>query len=245
MELSVIIPTLNEEKNIEMCLKSALNQDFPREKYEIIVSDGGSKDKTVQIARKYADKVLVTKSKGVWYGRNYGAKFAKGKYLVFIDADTDLDSNYLKTVYPCLLKGYSGLSTGFRFSGKEFRIKMAEAFSNLYYSTKSFLGQDNLLGFSLCISKKDFDKAGGFKNLGLEDTGICDDLRKIGKVKFISKKLVTNSSRRLEETGVWNSLKYYLDLWLIQKMKLDPKKNSFIKNSSFKAFTSTKKQSPQ
>jgi len=240
MEISIIIPTLNEEKNIEKCLKSVINQDFPREKYELIISDGCSRDKTVQIARKYANKVFVAKSKGVWYGRNYGAKFAKGKYLVFVDADTYLDPNYLGTVYHYLLKGYAGLSTGFRFSGNEFRIRMAEAFSNFYYSTKAFLGQDNLLGFSLCVSKKDFEKVGGFKNLGLEDTGICDDLKKVGKVKFIGRKLVTNSSRRLEETGVWNSLRYYFDLWLIQKMNVNPKKSGIIKNNSFKAFTSIK-----
>ena len=67
--VSVIVPTLNEEKYLESCLKSIKNQDYQGE-YEIIVSDGGSKDKTLKIAKKYADKVITCDKKGIAYGRN-------------------------------------------------------------------------------------------------------------------------------------------------------------------------------
>jgi glycosyltransferase involved in cell wall biosynthesis len=95
--VSVIIPTLNEEKYIETTLLSIKNQDY-KGKYEIIVVDSNSKDKTVKIARKYADKVIVTKRRGVSVGRNIGAEVAKGEILLFVDADTTLLPNVISKV---------------------------------------------------------------------------------------------------------------------------------------------------
>ena len=57
--ISVVIPSFNEEERIERCLVSLTKQDFPRNDYEIIVVDGGSKDKTREIAEKYADIVFI------------------------------------------------------------------------------------------------------------------------------------------------------------------------------------------
>ena len=65
-KISVVVPTLNEEAYIERCLKSLSAQNFP---HEIIVVDGGSKDKTVQIADEYADKVFVVRERGIAYAR--------------------------------------------------------------------------------------------------------------------------------------------------------------------------------
>jgi glycosyltransferase involved in cell wall biosynthesis len=240
MEFSVIVPTLNEEESIEKCLKSILNQTFPREKYEIIISDCYSTDKTTKIAGRYADKIVRTRKRGLGYGRNFGAKFAKGKYFVFIDADTLINKEYLNSVYECFEKGYLGISTGFKFSGKSFSIKAAEVCTNFYYWIKSLIGMDHLLGFNICVSRKGMDLTGGFKNLPLEDTGMADDLRKFGKIKYISKKLVVTSSRRLDG-GVIKSFKYYIDLWLVQKMNIKPGKNSLIKNNAFKPYTETSK----
>ena len=98
MEISVIVPTLNEENYIEGCLESISKQTIPRDKYEIIVSDGSSTDRTVEIANKYADLVVVSEKRGIWWGRNYGAEYARGRFLVFIDADTQIKKDYLETV---------------------------------------------------------------------------------------------------------------------------------------------------
>lgn len=97
--VSVIIPTYREEENIERCLKSVKNQDFEGDKIEIIVVDSNSHDKTRAIAKKYADKVVNIKGRGVSKARNVGAQKAKGEILLFLDADTLLDSRFIAEMY--------------------------------------------------------------------------------------------------------------------------------------------------
>jgi glycosyltransferase involved in cell wall biosynthesis len=58
MEFSIIIPAMNEEKLIENCLRSISDQTFPRDQYEIIVSDGCSKDGTIEISKKNLPTLL-------------------------------------------------------------------------------------------------------------------------------------------------------------------------------------------
>jgi glycosyltransferase involved in cell wall biosynthesis len=85
--ISIIIPTLNEEEVIEKILKNIAS--YSGEK-EIIVSDGKSIDKTLEIARKYADQVVVHDKlvrQTIGGGRNAGAAMAHGEYLLFLDAD--------------------------------------------------------------------------------------------------------------------------------------------------------------
>jgi glycosyltransferase involved in cell wall biosynthesis len=233
MEFSVIVPTLNEQENILNCLKSIKNQSFPRNKYEIIVSDGNSSDKTVEIARKYADKVVVTRKKGIWYGRNFGARFAKGKYLVFIDGDTTIDKDYLKTMHKYMSSGYVCVSCGFHMSSNKLSIKMRENYENLYHRFINGIGVICLLGFSLCVPKDIFSRIGGFKNIPMEDNIFGKEARKFGKTAFIPEKLVTTSSRRLEKMGSLDSFRYYLEIWLISNKLANPK-NRFIKFKKYK-----------
>jgi len=90
-KVSIIVPTLEEEHNIETCLKSLRRLDYPN--FEIIVVDGGSKDHTVDIAKKYADTIIVDSTVPLgWIGKSYGCHLgyqqATGKLLLFTDADT-------------------------------------------------------------------------------------------------------------------------------------------------------------
>ncbi len=89
--LSIIIPTLQEEKVISATL-AALK--FPQS-HEIIVSDGGSTDRTVQLARERAEQVIVHSGgerQTIAEGRNAGAAVARGEFLVFLDADCTLEN---------------------------------------------------------------------------------------------------------------------------------------------------------
>ena len=84
--LSIITPTLNEEKYLQLLLVSIKKQDLSD--YEIIIADAGSTDKTIEIAKKY--NCIVIAGGLPARGRNEGAKIAKGDILFFLDADTVL-----------------------------------------------------------------------------------------------------------------------------------------------------------
>lgn len=97
-ELSIIIPTLNEEKYLPKLLDSLANQEF-RGNLQVIVVDGHSEDKTVDEANKFSEKIgdllILETERGLPYQRNKGAERAKYKYLLFIDSDNVLPSSFL------------------------------------------------------------------------------------------------------------------------------------------------------
>lgn len=93
--ISIVIPALNEEKYLPKLLDCIKNQTY--KKYEVIVADADSKDKTRQIAKKYGCKIAKGDMPAV--GRNNGAKMAKGNILLFFDADVQIDKNFLKNAF--------------------------------------------------------------------------------------------------------------------------------------------------
>jgi len=93
--VSVIVPAYNEEKALGKTIESLLRLSYSNK--EIIIVDDGSTDRTLEVARSYAQKdvvMVVTKSNGgKWDALNTGIKAAKGEFIVCIDADTILDQN--------------------------------------------------------------------------------------------------------------------------------------------------------
>lgn len=94
--ISVIIPAYNESRFIGLCLESIKNQTYNKERIEIIVVDNGSKDNTVEIARRYTDKIFVVPNVTVAALRNFGAGKASGEILAFIDADCVAEPEWLE-----------------------------------------------------------------------------------------------------------------------------------------------------
>ena len=89
MLLSVICPVLNEEKYIEKCIQSVVDSDFPKEEMELLLIDGGSSDKTLQIIDQYRQKyhwiqVLDNPKRIVPCALNLGIRAAQGKYIIRI-----------------------------------------------------------------------------------------------------------------------------------------------------------------
>lgn len=93
---SVIIPTRNVEWCLERCLKSLVKIDYPKDKYEIIIADSDSEDKTREIAKKYGTIAVSGYPKTISGCRNKGFEIAKGKFIAFSDADCVFDKNWLK-----------------------------------------------------------------------------------------------------------------------------------------------------
>lgn len=100
IEVSVIIPVLDEEKYIIGCLNSVLSQDYPRQKMEVLFVDGLSADRTREIISEYADKyefihLLDNKKRIIPCALNIGIVSASGKYIVRMDAHTEYADNYI------------------------------------------------------------------------------------------------------------------------------------------------------
>ena len=226
MEFSVVVPALNEESYIEDCLRSISNQTLPRESYEIIVSDGASTDRTAEIARRYADKVIVSERRGIWWGRNLGAKAAKGKYLVFIDADTRIKENYLEIAKKHLESGTVGLTTAYEVDGSCLKTRVLGCVSCYCWWLSSKVGSTRLIGINLCVPRAVFQKVGGFKNFALEDAVLDRELRKEGETCFLIKKLAVTSPRRLKAYGAAGLCRYYLELGLMDSGRI---KRPYIK----------------
>ena len=94
--ISIIIPTLNEAEYIGNVLNSLQQQT--RHPTEIIVVDAFSKDKTQQIIKKFHSVKLLQASPPVGNQRNLGARAAKGRILIFLDADTTIPPNFISQI---------------------------------------------------------------------------------------------------------------------------------------------------
>lgn len=96
--VSVLIPAHNEEKNIEMTVRSVQNLDYPKRLMEIIVIDDASTDGTKEVVKKMENVTLLANEKNMGKARslNRAIKIAKGEIIACIDADSTVDSKILK-----------------------------------------------------------------------------------------------------------------------------------------------------
>lgn len=214
---SLIVPTLNEENYIEKTLISLKNQEFDEE-YEIIVSDGLSTDKTLEIARKYVDKIVFEPKRTIGAGRNKGASVAEGKVLIFCSADTYYPRNWLKHItYPILKKKF-GIAYGplFPLDGNIVETLFSSTFLLPYTYLSSLLKIYYVGGENLAVERKLFRVLGGFnENMTTsEDTDLVRRASKISRVKFEPKAKVYVSMRRVRKWGYVKYLKFHTSNYL-------------------------------
>ncbi|MFH1459880.1 MAG: glycosyltransferase family 2 protein [Candidatus Omnitrophota bacterium] len=99
LTVSFIIPTYNAGFYIEKCLKSIRAQEYPQDKVEVLILDGGSVDNTLEIAKKYNCLVFKNEKKLAEYGVQLGIRNARGNLSVIFAADNELVGNFwIKTV---------------------------------------------------------------------------------------------------------------------------------------------------
>nr|QNO49825.1 hypothetical protein DBPBNLAN_00035 [Methanosarcinales archaeon ANME-2c ERB4]QNO49964.1 hypothetical protein FNHNGOKL_00032 [Methanosarcinales archaeon ANME-2c ERB4] len=214
-EISVIVPVLNEVNHLEETLESIVSQNTSTP-YELIVSDGQSTDGSLDIAKRYADRVFQCEEHGIGAGRHFGAMNASksSKYFIFIDADTRIPGYYLAYVYETFKTDPDlvAFSTGFEFSEHSEQIKLAETVSNKYFLMRDKLLSVTLPGFNTCVRSDAYFECGGYRNVLLEDVEFSRRVCKVGKVGFFPHVKVTNSSRRLESMGLLGTVYYYAQL---------------------------------
>ncbi|NNM83913.1 glycosyltransferase [Candidatus Parcubacteria bacterium] len=219
--ISIIIPTLKEEEFLERTLKNFQQFSLP---HEIIVADGGSKDRTLEIARRYTDKVVVwEKSRRQTFGeaKNAGAAIALGEYLVFIDADVTVpepDAFFKKTISefekdPSLVAMTVSLMPWIEnHSLKDSLFSMP---LNIWYIiSNNVFHYGNASGEFQMIRKSAFTATKGYREDlgGGEDTDMFNRLSKMGRTHSHWQLYVRHSCRRAHKTG-W--LKIYW-MWMRQ-----------------------------
>ena len=107
-KVSYIIPTLNAERYLNKCLESIRKQDYPEDKYEVFIVDGGSSDKTLVIARQYEAKILDNPAKDPESGKSIGILNSHGEVIVLMDSDNEIIKNdWLKKMVQPLVEDYS------------------------------------------------------------------------------------------------------------------------------------------
>lgn len=210
-KISIIIPTLNEEKLIFQNLKQ-FNQGLKEKfKIEIIVSDGGSKDNTVEIAGGLADKVLIHKEKfkqNISRGRNQGALVSGGDVLIFLNADTLISD--LNLFFERILKIFESdknvaIATPVKVIKNEeiFIDKIFHFFYNNYvkFLNRFFMGMGR--GECHIIRKSAFLEAGKYNQemFAGEDFDLYKRLKKIGKIVFMNEVVIYESPRRYRKFG--------------------------------------------
>lgn len=212
MLFSFIIPTLNEDKLIESVLqqfsefKILCNNDC-----EIIISDGGSKDKTIQIAKQYADVILVkdkNDKENIAIGRNRGGFQAKGEILIFINADVYIEN--MKVFYDELInfindKKLVAMTGNVKVFKEEEKIrdKVFHFIFNNYFRLLNQIGFGMGRGECQVVKKQAFYKVNGYNpamNAG-EDMDLYGNLKKIGDIYFSRKLLFFESPRRYRKQG--------------------------------------------
>ena len=98
---SIIVPVYNVEKYIKKCLESIKNQTYTN--FEVIIVNDGSKDSSQIIIDEYVNsdnrfKSFIKKNGGLSSARNYGLKYVKGDYILFLDSDDYIDINLLENL---------------------------------------------------------------------------------------------------------------------------------------------------
>ena len=163
--ISIIIPVFNGERTIKGCLKSVTNQNYPAEKYEIIVVDNASYDNTVNIVEEFPAMLLFEKRAcNSYMARNLGIKQAKGKIIVFIDADCVAETNWLANLVEPFHDENVGVVAGEVLSSEpENMIQGFYAFTGFLEQEKKVKAQISAIGAgNVAIRKRIFDTVGEF-----------------------------------------------------------------------------------
>lgn len=197
--ISVVVPTLNEEKYLPHLLRSLQRQTFPG--FEVIVADGGSSDATREIAASHG--FLVIPGGRAAAGRNAGARQARGAYLLFLDADVTVPPTFLeellKRVHLHKLDVASGFITP---DSRKWIDKVMVATSNLWHFAIQ-LSYPHASGFYIFARKALHEKIGGFDEelLVTEDHDYVRRAARHGKFRYLWKPRVTFSVRRFDQEG--------------------------------------------
>lgn len=215
-KLSVVVCTLNEEKYVENCLKLLAKQEVP---CEIVLVDAHSKDNTVKIARKYADKIVYDHGKGLSDARNVGWKNASCEIVAYCDCDSLPPKDWTKNILKLIEGQYCASGPIFPYDGKFLNRISMNLWANLFPRFMSKIGYQSVWGANMAFTKSILKKY-PFRFKFLEDYDMGIRLRKTFKVKFHKDMKLPVSSRRFDRGFNRICIKYYIREWFKRKLGL-------------------------
>jgi glycosyltransferase involved in cell wall biosynthesis len=174
-DISVVVPVRNGERSLPALLRSLEAQTFPRERFEVVVVDNGSTDRTAEIARAHGALVVAEPKPNRSGARNAGARAAHAGLFAFTDADCEADRGWLAAFWDCrteapLVAGDVSVSTGDPPNAVE-RFESLWRFGQEHWVNEGWAATANLL-----VERRAFDAVGGFdtswRHIG-EDADFC------------------------------------------------------------------------
>lgn len=213
--VSVVVTTMNEERNIDNCLQSIKEQSYPLSALELIVVDNNSVDDTAKIAKNFTEKVYI---KGPQRAAqiNYGVREAKGKYILYPDADMILSKEVVaECVAKCEGENYIALYIPEKIIGDGFWIKVRD-FERGFYNASCI----DAVRF---VRRDSFLAAGGFDSenmaFGADDWDFDRRIKQFGKVTIITSPLYHNEGNFIIKNYIAKKANYsrtlngYVEKW--------------------------------
>ncbi len=192
MKISVIVPALNEARNIGACIRSIMDQ--PGET-EVLVVDGGSTDGTPRVAEGLT--TVIRRARGRAVQMNAGARRAAGEVLLFLHADCRLHPEALLYLRRALADPRTvGGTFTLRFDRDRPLLRLLAFFTRLRFRYFHYGDQ------GIFVRREVFERLEGFREIPLmEDIDFLRRLRRTGRVALVPRP-VTTSARRFLERGI-------------------------------------------
>lgn len=189
-DFSVVMPCLNEERTLATCIKKIHKSFQPLKlKYEIIVADNGSTDRSIQIAKKEGAKVVHISEKGYGSALQNGIEQARGEYIIMGDADDSYDFSAIIPFIDKIQQNYD-LVMGNRFAGKIMPGAMPwqhQLFGNPMLSLLGRIFFHSPVGDFYC-GLRAFTK-NAWKKMALQTTGMEYAIEMVAKASILNMKI--------------------------------------------------------
>lgn len=205
-QISVVVPALNEEKLLPLCLSSLKNQNFDKG-FEVIVVNGPSTDSTGKIAKKLADRVIRVHKTGVGFARKRGFEVAKAPIIATTDADVAVPVNWLSRIYGHFSNNPNALAISgpYIFTNNNWLNFLSIFIRPIAMLVHKLLtGTVTMSGNNSAFKKSAYCMAGEYNpNLtGLEDVELGLRLAKIGRIDYLPSLVVSTTDRRFRDRAL-------------------------------------------
>ena len=196
MRISVIIPTLNEESTVAALLESLIDAGAD----EVLVADGGSVDRTVDIASRHSR--IIHSDAGRSIQMNTAARYASGDVLLFVHADALLGATALQRVRQVMADPATvGGNFDIRYAGKDWAAAAFTSINRWRRRCGVFYGDSGIF-----CRRAVFDSLGGFAGWPImEDYEFARRLRRAGKLAYLEEPIWV-SDRRWRKNGLLPTL---------------------------------------